>query len=265
MSLPVPDRDNALQEMRDSARRLAELLRSVGNPARTAIGYWSVGEVGAHTTHVLRILNAMVSGGRSPITDHLKMAEHWDRELHDDDEREPKVLADRIEDFASRFEAAAEQEEWEKTLEWHGGIPMPLHSLVGIIINECEIHALDVAGAESKDWTISRDKALLAIYGVLPAVHEFVREDVATGKSATWQMKLRGGATLYFILRDGDLEVTQSEPARVECRISADPVQYLLVGYGRKSQWGPIVRGQIAAYGRKPWLSLTLAKLFYAP
>jgi hypothetical protein len=265
MSLPVSDRDHALQEMRDSAHRCAELLRSVGDPTRTAIGFWTVGETSAHVTHVLRILNGMVNGTPSPITNHLEMAEHWDRELGADDEREPKVLADRIEDFASQFEAAARENEWEKSFPWHGGILMPLHALTGLLINECEVHALDVAQAESRHWTINRDKALLAIYGVLPAVHEFVHEDVATGKTATWQMNLRGGATVYFILRNGDLEVTQSEPTRVDCKISADPVQYLLVGYGRKSQWGPIAKGKIAAYGRKPWLSLTLAKLFYAP
>ncbi len=265
MSLPVPDRDSTLREMRASASRFAELLRSVKEPNRTAVGYWTVGEVAAHTTHVSRILNAMARGTPSPIADHLKMSEHWDLELRKDDERELKVLADRIEDYASSLETAATDRDWESEFGWHGGITMPLYSLAGIVVNECEVHGLDVARVESKDWDISRERALLSIYAILPAVHMFVREDVAKDTTATWQMKLRGGETIYFILRNGELEVTKTAPPRIDCRVSADPLEYLLVGYGRKSKWGPIFTGRIAAYGRKPWLSLTLAKLFYAP
>jgi hypothetical protein len=265
MPLPVPDRELSLREMRDSTSRWADLLRSVKDPERTAIGYWTIGEVAAHTTHVLRILNAMVGGTPSPIADHLKMAEHWDMELRNDDEREMKVLADRIEDYAAKLERSVTEENWQERLTWHGGIPVPLYSLPGIVINESEIHGMDVARAESMEWEITRTKALLSIYSILPPVHRFVRPEVAKDTSATWEMKLRGGATVYFILREGELEVTETAPGKVDCRVSADPLEYLLVGYGRKSQWGPVLTGKIVAYGRKPWLSLTLAKLFYAP
>jgi uncharacterized protein (TIGR03083 family) len=265
MSLPVPDRERTLREMRDTASRWAELLRSVEDPNRTAIGYWTIAEVAAHTTHIYRILEAMIGGTPSPIADHLALAEHWDKELRDDDEREPKVLADRIEEGAARIETAARAEDWEKQVTWHGGIPMPLYSLPCIVVNESEIHALDVASAESRKWDIPRSKALLAIYGVLPAVHRFVRDDVAKDMTATWQMNLRGGDTIYFVLRDGSLEMTIEAPEKIDCRVSAEPLEYLLVGYGRKSQWGPVLTGKIVAYGRKPWLSLTLGKLFRSP
>jgi hypothetical protein len=39
----------------------------------------------------------------------------------------------------------------------------------------------------------------------------------------------------------------------------------MLVGYGRISQWGPMGRGKLLAYGRKPWLALKLSKLLRNP
>ncbi len=47
--------------------------------------------------------------------------------------------------------------------------------------------------------------------------------------------------------------------------ISADPVAFLLVGYGRIGQWGQILRGKLVASGRKPWLGLGFGKLLTSP
>ncbi len=47
--------------------------------------------------------------------------------------------------------------------------------------------------------------------------------------------------------------------------ISADPVAFLLVGYGRTGQWGQIIRGKLVASGRKPWLGFGFGKLLTSP
>jgi hypothetical protein len=51
----------------------------------------------------------------------------------------------------------------------------------------------------------------------------------------------------------------------VDCRISADPVAFLLVGYGRVSQWPQIARGKMVAWGRKPWLGVKFRSLLRKP
>jgi hypothetical protein len=48
-------------------------------------------------------------------------------------------------------------------------------------------------------------------------------------------------------------------------RLSADPMAYLLVGFGRSSLWPVIARGQIFAWGRKPWLLARLPTYFMKP
>jgi hypothetical protein len=64
---------------------------------------------------------------------------------------------------------------------------------------------------------------------------------------------------------DGKLTVEAANGARSDCTINADPAAFLLVGYGRQSQWAPIVRGKLLASGRKPWLGLKFAKLLVNP
>jgi hypothetical protein len=47
--------------------------------------------------------------------------------------------------------------------------------------------------------------------------------------------------------------------------LSADPVAFLLLAYGRRGQWPLIAQGRLLSYGRKPWLALSLRSLFVNP
>ena len=46
---------------------------------------------------------------------------------------------------------------------------------------------------------------------------------------------------------------------------SAEPVALLLVAYGRRSQWGPVLTGKLVAWGRKPWAGLRLTRYLVTP
>ncbi|MGI8407888.1 MAG: maleylpyruvate isomerase family mycothiol-dependent enzyme, partial [Actinomycetota bacterium] len=70
---------------------------------------------------------------------------------------------------------------------------------------------------------------------------------------------------VYVTVAGGEVTLSEVTDRPVDCRISADPVAYLLVGFNRTSQWSAIAKGQLVAWGRKPWLSLTFAKLFDSP
>jgi len=47
--------------------------------------------------------------------------------------------------------------------------------------------------------------------------------------------------------------------------ISADPAALLLFMYAREPQWKYIATGRLIAWGRKPWLALTLGGRFQKP
>jgi hypothetical protein len=51
----------------------------------------------------------------------------------------------------------------------------------------------------------------------------------------------------------------------VDCVISADPVTYLLVVYGRMPLGRALLRGGMVAWGRRPWLGLCFKSLFFNP
>jgi hypothetical protein len=51
----------------------------------------------------------------------------------------------------------------------------------------------------------------------------------------------------------------------VDCRISADPVAFLLVAYGRQAQWRPVLLGRMTAWGRRPWRAFALKRLLVNP
>jgi uncharacterized protein (TIGR03083 family) len=264
MPLPVVDREMALMKLQSSSSRFVELLRRVEDPSRTAIGHWSTGEVAVHVSHVFQLYPDIAVGKGSPVEDHLRLGDSWDRLLSEDETRDPGVAADRIERGAADFVEMARTAEWDKLVAWHGGIEVPIYTLGCFLINECEIHGFDVSQAEGTPWKLAPDVARLVVDGHFPVLPYYVNRDQARGLSAVYELRIRGGSTVYAKVDNGLLTIDLEPPRDVDCRISFDAADYLLVGYGRRSQWAAILRGNILAYGRKPWLGLRFAKLFHS-
>jgi putative sterol carrier protein len=86
----------------------------------------------------------------------------------------------------------------------------------------------------------------------------------AAGLRVSYELRFRGGPRYRLAIKDGTAEVTEAGE-KVDCWISADPVAFLLVGYGRIGQWGPILRGRMMAGGRKPWLGFKFGGLLTSP
>ncbi|MGH2709244.1 MAG: hypothetical protein ACRDJK_13265, partial [Actinomycetota bacterium] len=72
---------------------------------------------------------------------------------------------------------------------------------------------------------------------------------------ASFEIRMRGGSRFAVICDRGDVRVQDDVPKRVDVHISADPVAFFSVGTGLVSQWGPIARGKMTAWGVKPWLA----------
>ncbi|MFN2389441.1 MAG: maleylpyruvate isomerase N-terminal domain-containing protein [Actinomycetota bacterium] len=261
MSLPVYDKTVGLAAVRAAARRFAGALREVHDPGRPAIGQWSIGEVAAHTTHIYDLFPRLIEGQLSPVTDLATMDRTWQELLGEDGERDPGALAGRIETAAERFVAAAEGAEWTSAVPWHGNTRVPVYSLVGILLTEAELHGRDVARAETRPWTIPRSHAVMGIEGLLPLLHHFV-DPAGAVFDAVYELRVRGGSVVYVKVDDGRVDLDEEPQRRVDCRLSVDPVEYLLVGFGRKSRVGPMVTGKLVAWGRKPWLGLRFAGVF---
>jgi hypothetical protein len=263
MPVPTPDRARALSALQGASRRFTDQLRDVRDPSRNAIGHWSIGEVGAHVGHIFEMYPGLLSGQASPLKDHLDMSPEWERMLHEDTERDPIAIAKRIEAATGVFLGAVEKAEWDQPVKWHGGLSVPVSTLSTLLTNECNVHGRDVALAEGKSWTIPAADAVVIIEGHYPLLPHYVNEQVASGLDAVYELNVRGGRRAYMKVKDSKLSIDDAPMGSVDCHISADPVEYLLVGYGRKSPWGPMLTGKLVAWGRKPWLGLKFARLFH--
>ena len=92
----------------------------------------------------------------------------------------------------------------------------------------------------------------------------YVDQEKARGVRVTYQVRVKGSPPVLRFA-DSELDVTSAQVEPVDCRITADPVDYLLISYGRIGQTGPILRGKLIAWGRKPWLGSKLGTFLHKP
>jgi hypothetical protein len=122
-----------------------------------------------------------------------------------------------------------------------------------------------MAKALHAPWPIRASHAALVIEARQPILPGWVDRVSSRGLTASYDIRIRGGHRYRWAFRDGVLTIEDSGAATSDVRISADPVAFLLVMYRRESQWRQIARGQILAWGRKPWLALSLVDRFHRP
>jgi hypothetical protein len=141
------------------------------------------------------------------------------------------------------------------------GTEAPLSFLTCHMLNELTVHGLDIARAEGVPWPIDRNHAALIMLGfVLPSLHTLGPAMVITEKAgnARFDVRLRGDGRCCMVFADGNFSLEASPQGKVDCHLSADPEAFLLVAWGRSSQWPAIGKGQLLAWGRKPWLGVQL-------
>lgn len=266
-------------------RRLVALIRSIDDPDVPALPGWSVGDVVSHL--------AMVSVGDTyaveQVPDPYGTSELFAPLLTDafvlgraavadvnaasierTDERDVNVLADRIEERWTVLSRLLAETPGERLVPWLGGIGLPVSAVAcHLAFSEWLMHGYDIARATGKPWPIDRAHALLFFEGAaLPILSSadpraFVDQGEAKGVNVAYRLKLRGGNDTYLRISDGVLEIGAEGP--VDCTISADPVGAALVLFGRRPPAAALLRGQLLAWGKRPWLALKLPRLLLSP
>lgn len=273
--------------LREETSRITTLLRSVEDPGAPAVGTWNLGDVAMHLSQVWLGLPGQARRDLSRVYEVLPdiegtaggsmMKDIWDlgdlmvRATKNDPERDLSVIADRIDAEAERYfgECAsadpAEQRAW--IVE---GISFPLSTVTYHLLNETLVHGYDIARAAGRKWPIKSSHAAMALGRFAFRVFQTAPPPTFTSTKAarvraTYDVRLRGGDSFYFIFNDGGLTVEEPSSRTVDCHISADPVAMLLVAFARQSQWTAIATGKLLAWGRKPWLGPQLRGLLRNP
>lgn len=260
-----PDKREAVEALERTASQLASLVRDVGDSSDVAVGYWTVKHIAAHLAASAALFVGYAKGEGSAIEATSERSAFGESALQPFFSKSAAELASSYESSIERFIGVISSTDGDPERPWIARIPVPLSSLAAISLGEALVHGLDIAKATSRRWSVGSRESGIVVLGLLPSLPHFVRRDVAADLSACYEMRLRDAGRFFLVFERGRLSVEEPSGRAVDCHLSLDPASYLLIGYGRKAQWGPALTGKLIAWGRKPWLALKLSKLFENP
>jgi uncharacterized protein (TIGR03083 family) len=275
MAVAVLDREAARAAISAAAGRFTALLRETDDIERPAAGTdWTVAETAAHVSCVLAGFSAAIAGDL-PVLNYLeadfptRVAATNAATIATVDHTDGGRLAELITAGAQRFRelVAAADPEMERETPWYGpGRTRTPDCLTALALSELTVHGHDIATGTGRPWPISAEHAKLIVGTVCPEMSPLVvRPEAARGAPVTYEVRLRGNGPHYVIrIADGTAEV-RAAGGPVDCVISADPVTFLLVSYGRMPLGRALLRGRMLAWGRRPWLSLRFKEMFLNP
>ena len=259
--------------------RAADLIGSIDDMNRPVPGLdWTVGQVAAHMLVAIRGNTASMGGNTEQLSQFVpdvagysdRMAAMTSRTLAAEPVRDPAAAAAALRDAVTAFVSQAEQQAPDDAVQtpWYGaGASLPVAMDSRLMIGEMLIHGLDIARGLGKPWPLSRDEVLLVIPAIYAMMPRLFKADAARDVNVTFKVRMRGGGTTCIRVQDGYVDSSPWSPlsGRADCALSADPVAFFLLAYGRKGQWPLIAQGRLVSYGRKPWLALSFRSWFVSP
>lgn len=256
----IPLVDAMCEALADSGARVSAMMRRVSDPGLRAIGTWSIGETAQHVAAGPGYFLAAARGEAELVALDDVDADSA-QELAKDPERDPRVLADRFDEGMRALVAYARTVHGDPLVEPFTGVKVPLSCLLAIELDEVLVHGVDIARAAGLDWRIEPAHALVTHEGIMPLMPFLLDKQRAAGVRMSVELRIRGMARQVLAISDGALRVQASSGQPVDCRMSVDPVVYLLLIWNRIGPWRPMLRGQLAVWGRRPWLVNRLQSL----
>lgn len=274
--------------LRDEVTRVTTLLRSIRDPSSHAVGQWNLSEVAMYLSQVWLVVPSLArrdlsrvhemvpslvgAAGDSLIRDMWDLPDTMTLAVKSDPERDPAILADRIEVRAQEYFSECVGADPDAQRAWLvQGVTVAQSTLTYNLLNETVMHGYDIARAAGRRWRIEPTHAAMALARFIVPVSQaldsraMVNAKKAANFRATYDLRIRGGDSFHFIFDNGELNIAQPSPRRVDCHISADPVAFLMVVWNRQGQWISIAKRQLTAWGRKPWLGPQLRALMRNP
>lgn len=263
-----------LNALRDAVARSADLWRHIDKPDAPAPGLvWTAAETAAHvvgdlrdyTQALTRHANGYMTHANRPTESPSALSAKVNaRHLEEVPERNLHRLADLLDAAADAYLDAAAAADPSVAIATPNGLVIDPATMATLLLGEQLIHGLDISRTANIPWTITAADAFLVIPGVLTVAPQYLRPGRAAGVHLSFELRMRGGPSYRLAVDDGTAVVTAAGE-KADCVITADPVAFLLLGYGRISQLSPVLRGHLRPGGRKPWLAMKFGTLLYSP
>lgn len=268
------DLDRARLALAHVGDQVDALLRSLpGTEARVPHSTWTVRDAAAHLAVDVRTNAEALSGADQhfdlPVQASTpeRLARLNARAVQDVRATRPEALATLVAESVDAFLAATDGRSGTERVAtpWYGeGTSLDLDAMVCVVLGEVVVHGYDMAQAAARSWPIDPGHASLVLCGVADMLPLYLGPARGHRGRTAYEVRIRGGERFSVVI-DGDTATVAGPDIRVDCHISADPVDLMLVAYGRVSQWGPISTGKMVAWGRRPWLGLSFRGLFADP
>ena len=262
--------EGGLDALRRAAAATGELLASISDSdADVPVPglAWTVAETAAHLVALLRQSAAFASGARDGAAERAalpasvgigeRMALANARELDRLGERRIPVLRQLLESSVDEYAAAIAGHRDGGAVETAFG-PEDPEVMTAALVAEQLVHGFDLARAVGRRWTIDPDAARLALTGLAPLLPYMVDAEAIREVRARIEVRIAGAPPFTLVLDYGRAAVVPAD-GHCDCWIQAQPVPYLLTGYGRVNRWLPLLRRQIRAGGWRPWIAARLA------
>ncbi|MFI5507153.1 maleylpyruvate isomerase N-terminal domain-containing protein [Mycobacterium sp. NPDC051804] len=253
------------------AHRVADLLADEFDGSRSVPGLdWTLGDTAAHVAAESRSFARLASGDLTPesmwekyapgtegMASGARMSTLNRNEIAAFDRSQLSRAGELIEEAVGDFLATTRDWPSDRLFRGiEGDIALPTATCV--VMFELLIHGDDLARGLGKRWVIAAEEARLVLSGISSLMPGQFDADAAGDMRATVFLRLRGGPAFALWVHDGRLEVVPHPVDPVDCHVWADPVTFLLVSTGRRSQIGAVLRGKLMAWGRRPWLAARL-------
>lgn len=267
--------------------RASTLLRSVhGEQRPPVLGRWDLAEVAMHLSQTwiaipglarcdLAEVEAIVperGAGASVARNVDQLGAVTCRAVDADPERDLGVLATRIENRARDYLGCCADADPDVCLPWLlSGITVPPHVFTAHLLSETMVHSADIAHAAGRPWRIDPAHAALVVrwflFELLLNGAPMLISDPATlaGLRGRYRFDIRGHGPVRMVFDERGARLDAAPGGTVDCRLSADPVAFLLMFFGRRTLPATVARGGILVWGRKPWLGVRLQKALPTP
>lgn len=255
------------------------------NGAGSVLGHWNLADLAMHLSQAwiaipglaradLTEVEAIVPGrgaGASVARDVGQLGAVTLRLVASDPERDLAVLASRIEARSREYLARCATGDPDLHLPWLlGGITVPPRVFTAHLLSETVVHGADIAAAAGRPWRIEPAHAALVvrwfllellIHGAPALITDAAKLAAVRGR---YRIDIRGHESVPLVLDERGARL-DADPRRPDCRMSVDPVAFLLMFFDRRSLAATAVRGGVLAWGRKPWLAVRLQKALPTP
>jgi uncharacterized protein (TIGR03083 family) len=251
------------------AKRFAALAGSAPDPGREvkATPGWSINDVLGHVAMEPSRYNELARGGGTWPARATDMAAFNAERIRALPTRDPPALAAKLvadtEGLLSTIDGFGNR---QPMMNFDGNQQVRADRALGTLLSEFVIHGHDIARTVGSKWPIDRTLVPLILDGLNDMMPGWTNPERAANHTATYELRLRGLGNKYvYSFDNGCLTIDPADAVGPDVCISAEPVTWLLLSYGRINKWGAALTGRVLVWGRKPWLATAFAQRFHSP